>query len=155
MANEDTSTLVPQESRSSKTGYANVIEVKGGKFQARWQLPGEGRGGTRKRKQHSLPGLFDTALEAALYLAYVKKHGVEAFLNDDGSWCKSERKARIGKTRIPMVPEPAVQAVPPPQVPAFGMATTIAGSILPLPIVAASPVPMQSLGYTPPFPCRL
>ena len=61
--------------------YTNVIEV-GGKYQERWQLKGDGRGGVRKRKQHSLPGIFDTALEAATYLAYVKKTGVEDFLNE-------------------------------------------------------------------------
>lgn len=65
----------PQESSRSRTGYTNIIEV-GGKFQARWQLTGDGRGGKRKRKQCPLPGIFDTALEAATYLALVKKLGV-------------------------------------------------------------------------------
>ena len=48
----------------SKTGSTNVILIKG-KFQARLQVPGDGRGGTQKRKQYSLPGLFDTAEDAA------------------------------------------------------------------------------------------
>ena len=51
---------------------ANVIPVKG-KFQARLQVAGDGRGGVKKRKQHSLPGLFSTALEAAQFLALFKK----------------------------------------------------------------------------------
>ena len=42
----------------SKTGYVGVIQVKGGLFQARVQVRGDGRGGNKKRKQHSLPGLF-------------------------------------------------------------------------------------------------
>ena len=49
----------------SKTGYVGVIEVKG-KYQARIQVPGDGRGGTKKRGQHSLPGLFDTPRDAAI-----------------------------------------------------------------------------------------
>ena len=49
----------------SKTGYVGVIEV-GLKYQARIQVPGDGRGGTKKRRQYSVPGLFDTAKEAAI-----------------------------------------------------------------------------------------
>ena len=150
MEREDTSTLVPQESRRSKTGYTNIIEV-GGKYQARWQLKGDGRGGVRKRKQHPLPGIFDTAVEAAIYLSYVKKTGVESFLNEDGSWYTKERKSRAGK---PAVPEPAVQVVPPQPGPAFAMATYITG-IRPLPIATGSPLPMPQLGYTSPFPMRM
>ena len=44
----------------SSTGFVNVIVVKG-KFQARLQVPGDGRGGVKKRKQVPLPGLFDKA----------------------------------------------------------------------------------------------
>ena len=43
----------------SKTGYVGVIEV-GLKYQARIQVPGDGRGGIAKRrqyKQYSVPGL--------------------------------------------------------------------------------------------------
>jgi hypothetical protein len=61
--------LVVQESRGSRTGYTNVIEVRG-KYQARLQVKGNGQ---RKRYQHPLPGLFDTALEAAQYLAMLKR----------------------------------------------------------------------------------
>ena len=61
-----------QRSDKSLTGFTNVIEVKG-KFQARLQVPGDGRGGTKKRKQVPLPGLFDTAEDAAFYLASFKK----------------------------------------------------------------------------------
>ena len=46
-------------------GFIGVIKV-GNKFQARLQVPGDGRGGSKKRKQHSLPGLFDTAEDAAV-----------------------------------------------------------------------------------------
>ena len=53
--------------------YVNVIEVKG-KFQARLQVPGDGRGGSSKRKQYPLPGLFDTPKEAAVLLAIIKRN---------------------------------------------------------------------------------
>ena len=45
---------------TSATGFVNVIKVKG-KYQARLQVPGEGRGGQIKRKQCSLPTTFDEA----------------------------------------------------------------------------------------------
>ena len=54
-----------------RTGFVNVVEVKG-KYQARLQVPGDGRGGSMTRKQHALPGLFglfDTAEDAAVMLA--------------------------------------------------------------------------------------
>ena len=68
-ANEDRSTLTLERNPLSNTGFTNVIMTKNCKFQARLQVPGEGRGGTRKRKQYSLPGTFDTAEDAAVYLA--------------------------------------------------------------------------------------
>ena len=61
----------------SDTGFVGVIKVKNF-FQARLQVPGDGRGGEKKRKQHSLPDLFDTALEAAIHLAAYKKALKEA-----------------------------------------------------------------------------
>ena len=56
----------------SDTGFVGVIKIKG-KFQARLQVPGDGRGGSKKRKQHSLPGLFDTVEDAAVHLAAYKR----------------------------------------------------------------------------------
>ena len=62
VAGADKTGLVLEE-RLSRTGCTNVIEVRG-KYQARLQVK---RDGQRKRyqQQHPLPGLFDTALEAA------------------------------------------------------------------------------------------
>ena len=51
--------LVLERSQLSKTGFVNVIEVKV-KYQARLQVPGDGRGGAKKRKQQALPGLWDS-----------------------------------------------------------------------------------------------
>ena len=66
-----------EPSDKSKTGFVNVIEVKG-KFQARLQVPGDGRGCSKKRKQHPLAGVFDSAEEAAVNLALYKKALKEA-----------------------------------------------------------------------------
>ena len=51
--------LVLERSPLSKTGFVNAIEVKG-KYQARLQVPSDGRGGAKKRKQQALPGLWDS-----------------------------------------------------------------------------------------------
>ena len=56
----------------SSTGFKHVIKV-GQKFQARLQVPGDGRGGSKKRRQHALPGLFDNAEDAAVMLAVTKR----------------------------------------------------------------------------------
>ena len=60
VAELDRRDLIIQKNPTSITGYTNVIKV-GKKFQARLQVPGDGRGGTRKRAQYSLPTTFDTA----------------------------------------------------------------------------------------------
>ena len=72
IAAEDRSQLNLERNPWSCTGFKGVIKV-GNKFQARLQVPGDGRGGEKKRKQHSLPGLFDTAEDAAVLLAVVKR----------------------------------------------------------------------------------
>ena len=60
VAAEDTSHLelerVPP-TKLTKTGFVNVIKI-GEQFQARLQVPGDGRGGEKKRKQEPLPGLL-------------------------------------------------------------------------------------------------
>ena len=72
VAKENRADLQLERTPWGKTGFVNVVEVKG-KYQARLQVPGDGRGGSVKRKQHPLPGLFDTAEEAAVWLAVVKR----------------------------------------------------------------------------------
>ena len=73
---EDKSGLVLKLQPGSKTGYLGVIEVKG-KFQGRLQIKGDGRGGVVKRRQVSVPGLWNTAKEAAEMLAILEKAGPE------------------------------------------------------------------------------
>ena len=46
----------------------NVQKI-GNKFRARLQVPGDGRGGNLKRRQYPVPGIFDTAEDAAVALA--------------------------------------------------------------------------------------
>ena len=79
LASSDKTGLVleraPPGSRSS-TGFVNVIKVKRW-YQARLQVKGDGRGGEKKREQVALPGLFETAEEAAQLLALIKKMGPE------------------------------------------------------------------------------
>ena len=132
----------------SCTGFKNVIKV-GNKFQARLQVPGDGRGGSKKRKQHSLPGLFETAEDAAVLLAVIKR----GFKGDgDGKMHSPPKQNKAHKSRAkPRVPPPEQQpCTEPVQTP---MATAIAvpmDAMLPYaPIVAATPLPMQPLCFPP------
>ena len=51
VAKENRADLQLERTPWGKTGFVNVVEVKG-KYQARLQVPGDGRGGSVKRKQH-------------------------------------------------------------------------------------------------------
>ena len=141
---------------NSKTGYVGVIQVKGGLFQARVQVRGDGRGGNKKRKQHSLPGLFKSPEEAA-FLRY--QHYAEAERHGElsSSPPKQNKKHKSRQQKQAAAPE----AAPPPVQLSMALAppTTVMGVPIPFvmqhaPLVAASPLPMQSLGYTPPFGMR-
>ena len=93
----------------SATGFVNVILVKG-KFQARLQVPGDGRGGEKKRRQVSLPGLFDEAEDAATYLASFKKGMAE------NGWSAADAVAQIApldKKHKPRTPKQPAAAAPP------------------------------------------
>ena len=147
----DRSGVLLERSDKSMTGFVNVIEVKG-KFQARLQVPGDGRGGTRKRKQVPLPGLFDTAEDAAFYLASFKKGMQEAGFSAAEAANKIEPQDKKHKARKPQ--QPAV----PPTLPMLALEppVTVVGVPIPfamhhMPFVAASPLPMQPLRYTPPL----
>jgi hypothetical protein len=144
--NEDRSQLELERTPWSCTGFRNVIKV-GNKFQARLQVPGDGRGGTKKRKQHSLPGLFDTAEDAAVMLAVIKRgfRGV-----GDGKMHSPPKQNKQHKTRRSQ-PQPAVQPLQPVAPAQTPMATAIAVPVpffvANAPLVAVTPVPMQ------PLPC--
>ena len=148
-ASMDKTGLVLQRSPYSNTGFTNIIKVKK-KYQARLQVKGDGPGGVRKRKQYSLPGLFDTALEAAQYLAMLKRDGMAAVCDEDGIPMKQD-KPHTARKKQPM----QRTATQPPQQPCeHGMATAMAWPIaycMPnMPLVPVSPLPMRPLGDTPP-----
>ena len=145
VAKENRDELQLERTPWGKTGFVNVIEVKG-KYQARLQVPGDGRGGCTKRKQYSLPGLFDTPEEATVLLAAIKR----------------DMKASTGGKLIapPKIDKPhkprARQAVPnvaspvPAQLPQSPVATASAVPMLipmlHMPFAVALPLPMQPLG---------
>ena len=137
--------LVLERSALSKTGFVNIIEVKG-KFQARLQVPGDG---AKKRKQQALPGLFDSAEDAAVYLAMCKQDIAKK------GWSTGEGAAKIDpidkkhKPRTPKQPAAAVPSLPQPVTTTVGM--PIAMPMPCLAFVPALPLPMQPLGY---FPLR-
>ena len=142
--------LVVQESPLSLTGYTNVIEVRG-KYQARLQVKGDGQ---RKRYQHPLPGLFDTALEAAQYLAMVKRDFGPGGVQPPPKQIEQRKPRKKPQQAEPA--QPARVATPLPltvdqhQLPAVVMATPIPFAMMHAPLVAATPLAMQC--YTPPFP---
>ena len=72
VAKEKVAELVPEQTPWNKTGFVGVQKA-GSMFRARLQVPGDGRGGTTKRKQYHVPGLFNTAEEAAVALEIFKR----------------------------------------------------------------------------------
>ena len=110
----DRSGAVLQRSSTLKTGFVNVIEL-GGKFQARLQVPSDGCGGTRKRKQVPLPGIFDTADDAAFALASFIKGMHKAGLSTAKAAEKLEPQDKKHKPRQPQQP------VVPPMLPMFAL----------------------------------
>ena len=144
MSAAERAALVLEKSPWSRTGYVNVIQVKKW-FQARIQVPGDGRGGSKKRKQCALAGLFDTPEEAAINLAAYKKN-----LKDAGLAVSSPHKQnKQHKPRTAV--RPAVPRQPPLQVMATAMAMPMPMIMGHLPLAVASPMPMQPLGYARPL----
>ena len=78
--------LQPKESKASQTGYENVIEIKD-KFQG--QLWDKAR-----RKQRAVPGLHDTAVEAALALARAKQIMAQTLEHGETLPSPAKRKSR-------------------------------------------------------------
>ena len=146
LAMADKAGLLLEKSPYSKTGYTNVIKVRG-KYQARLQVKGDAE---RKRYQHPLPGLFETALEAAEYLAIVKR--------DFGADSVTPPPKQI-EHRKPRSKQPEAQPVAtlPPQpvhTPmAVAMAMPVASPMVHVPFVVASPLltVQPAACYTPPI----
>ena len=150
LAGCDRDELVLERTTKTTIGFVNVISVKG-KFQARLQVPGQGRGGEKKRKQVPLPGLFDSAEDAAVHLASFKKGMREAGMSAAEAAEKIPPLDKKHKPRTPNFPKQPAAAAPLLPHPV----TTTVAMPLPMPMpclqfVAASPLPMQPLGYYPP-----
>ena len=144
VAKENRDELQLERTPWGKTGFVNVIEVKG-KYQARLQVAGDGRGGSTKRKQCSLPGLFDTAEDAAVMLAAYKREmkastGGKLFVPPK---IDKPHKPRA-KATVPNVASPL-----PVQLPQSPVATAVAVPMLfpmaHLPFAVALPLPMRPL----------
>ena len=152
----DKSDLVLARNPCSKTGFTGVIEVAGGMFQARMQVKGDGRGGVRKRRQESLGGLFDSAQEAAEFLAIIKRDGSQlglASLNEDGAPIKQNKQHKPRAKPQPAAAPPLTERMQLPMATTLGVPLPF--PVLHAPIVAASLMPMQPLGYTPPFAAHM
>ena len=150
IAEENKEELELKRTPWSKTGFVNVIKI-GGMFQARLQVPGDGRGGTRKRQQCPLPGLFETAEDAAVMLAKVEKMMKE---KNGGKVVVPKKQNKPHKPRTKKA-TPAVASPLPPPMPAMPVATTVAFPMLypmqNMPFAAAVPLPMQPLCEVPMF----
>ena len=132
----------------TKTGYTGVIVV-GLKYQARIQVPGDGRGGTTKRRQYSVPGLFDTARDAAIIRAAIMKGMKET---NNGRLFVPPKQNKEHKARTPKT-QPAAAAVPREAVQqpvATAVAMPLSVPMWQLPFAAVSPLPMQPMAYFPP-----
>ena len=149
LASSDKTGLVLQRAplgSSSKTGFVNVIEVKGGLFQARLQVKGDGRGGQKKRRQVPLPGLFETAEEAAQLLALIKKLGPTTFWPEEGVPPKQDKQHKQRSNAAASTEPMRAPLVDAPMPPAVAFATPIPFPAMHAPLVAASPLPMMPFG---------
>ena len=98
-----------------------------------------------------MPGLFDTAKEAAVCRAKIMKEMKES---NDGHLVvppkqDKQHKPRTVKAQPAAVSPPAV-AEPLPQPMATAVATPLSVPMWQLPFAAVTPLPMQQLGYFPP-----
>ena len=143
-----------EKSPWSNTGFTNVVKVKD-LFQARLQVPGDGRGGSEKRKQYPLPGLFFTAEDAAIYLAMMKRgtKAANAQWRQAGPPADVRQAACKPRSKQPLQPaatQPAAEREPlqSPMPTAMGM--PLAMPMFHVPFATVSPLPMPPLGSMPP-----
>ena len=145
---EDRSQLQLERNVWSSTGFKHVIKV-GQKFQARLQVPGDGRGGSKKRRQHALPGLFDTAEDAAVMLA-VTKRGFSSEGDGKVHSPLKQNKAHKSRAKPAKLSVPAQLAFEPVQSPvATAMAVPVPFWVQNAPVVAVTALPMQPLCSAP------
>ena len=142
IAAEDRSQLQLERNPYNQTGFVGVIKV-GNKYYARLQVPGDGRGGIKKRRQVSLPGPWDTAEDAAVVRAVMIRGFKES---GDGKIHSPPKQNKPHKPRAKPRAMPAEPEVEPVEMPvATGMAMPVLSMMQHIPIVPATPLPMQPL----------
>ena len=132
----------------SSTGFTNIIKVKGG-FQARMQVPGDGRGGIKKRRQCPLPGIFPKAEDAAIWLASYKKDLKDAG-EEPSSPLKQDKQHKPRTKKQPLQLAAPQPLEPQTQPMATAVALPLMNPMYHVPFAAVSPVPMQPIAYFPP-----
>ena len=134
----------------TETGFVNVQKI-GDKFRARLQVPGDGRSGTLKRKQYPVPGIFNTAEDAAVALA-ITKRDMKASNGGKLVIPPKQNKPRKSGGKKPLQPVLAAPQHVEAQMPmATAMAMPIPSRMLHVPLVAASPLPMLPLCFAAPL----
>ena len=150
VAKENWAELDLERTPWNDTGFVGVQKSKN-KFRARLQVPGDGRGGTIKRDQYHVPGLFNTAEEAAVALAIMKRDmtarngGKVVIPEKQYQPRKSGGNKPCNATSSPLLPVVAHELM------ATAMALPIASLVLHLPIVTASPLPRLPLTVAAPL----
>ena len=152
VAKENRAELVLERTVWTETGFVNVQKI-GDKFRARLQVPGDGRSGTLKRKQYPVPGIFNTAEDAAVALA-ITKRDMKASNGGKLVIPEKQNKPRKSSGKKPLQPALAAPRVVEAQMPlTTAMAMPIPSHMLhvDVPLVAASPLPMLPLCFAAPL----
>ena len=150
VAKENRAELVLERTVWTETGFVNVQKI-GDKFRARLQVPGDGRSGTLKRKQYPVPGIFNTAEDAAVALA-ITKRDMKASNGGKLVIPPKQNKPRKSRGKKPLQPVLAAPQHVEAQMPmATAMAMPIPSRMLHVPLVAASPLPMLPLCFAAPL----
>ena len=149
-AKENRAELVLERTVWTEIGFVNVQKIRE-KFRARLQVPGDGRGGTLKRNQYPVPGIFNTAEDAAVALA-ITKRDMKASNGGKLVIPEKQNKPRKPSGKKPLQPALAAQRVVEAQMPlTTAMAMPIPSHMLHVPLVAASPLPMLPLCFAAPL----
>ena len=150
VAKENRAELVLERTVWTETGFVNVQKI-GDKFRARLQVPGDGRSGTLKRKQYPVPGIFNTAEDAAVALA-ITKRDMKASNGGKLVIPPKQNKPLKSRGKKPLQPVLAAPQHVEAQMPmATAMAMPIPSRMLHVPLVAASPLPMLPLCFAAPL----
>ena len=150
VAKENRAEFMLERTAWNDSGFVNVQKI-GNKFRARLQVPGDGRGGNLKRRQYPVPGIFDTAEDAAVALA-ITIRDVKASNGGKLVAPPLQNKPRKPSGKKPLQPVLAAPQHVEAQMPmATAIAMPIPSRMLHVPLVAASPLPMLPLCFAAPL----